>query len=1109
MATKPGRRRHRRVLRQLEDAEDAFQATFIVLARQARALVKNECVGGWLHRVAHRLALDARRALERRSRHERQSTVMNPTNPEWEAAWREVQVLLDDEIQRLPERYRDPFILCALGGQSCAATAQRLGLKEGTVWSRLAEARKRLQARLSRRGVELTTVLGAAALAPGVATAQVGPALVAKAVSAATGASVPASVSLLVKGAAASLAIKKAKVGVALFVVFSGLVGTASMWAVRSEPGGEHKAPPAEPAQSQAAAVKAESPIANDQYGDPLPPGAVARLGTLRQRAPDSQLALSADGKEIIAVDSAFLVRRFDAETGKLIGTSQIPGETGWSYRLSPKGTYVVKLGFAQPPRDFQLELWDVAQRKRLKTLSLGESGIGQANEIAFAPDESFLAFAASPQRSGPKELQVAIWDLKTFQSSKLWSKIYETNAWYQDEFVAISADGKRIAASHHDRIIRCWDKEEGKLLWESKDRNLGGMFFSPDSKTLIARGMQRWDADTGNKINDKSQSPEEFMMSPIGFTPDGRFIVCDDGSARLVLWDPIAAKVAMRLPATLARPDDGRKTIIRALPHNFVFTRDGKGIIRSAGALQRLELATGKPFYAMSEKWGHTEGINRVLFSPDGKLLASVAKDDTVRLWEVATRKPIQVMASWRTSQLAFNRDGSRLFSTSVATPEKARAVLREWEVTSGKPVRDYEALPIEKSDTGTSSGDKEVRVAADGSKILALTFKNGRRDNESILTTWDAVTGKCLVRKRVPWAEDSIITADGESVLAFDGQSETLKLLDINTGGERLQFQTDRIQDPRQKPYDCHLALSASGRLMCAQAILTNLGTRAKSSDAIRVGDMSSGRQIMKLPMTTPALFAFSPDDRFLTVAAPDGIKFWEIASGEQVGAIELRSGRDPKPGAISSLDFSPDGLTLATGHADSTILLWDTALQSGIRGGKLTEGETKGLWDTLAGSDARRAYAAIGRFVDDPQRAVTFLKDHLRPVAAPPADVIGRLLNDLGSNDFKVRKAAEEELRALGRSAEAAMRQGLSANPDLEKHQRLKALLSAAEASVPNAQELRRLRAIMALERIGSPEAQTVLEIVACGAPGARETEDAKTSLERLSQRTYKVR
>src|ERR1700690_2970856 len=84
----------RRVLHQLQDAEDAFQATFIMLARQSASFLKKDSLGGWLHRVAYRMALNARKAAERRQRHERQSTPMNSTTPEWEASWREVQLLL-------------------------------------------------------------------------------------------------------------------------------------------------------------------------------------------------------------------------------------------------------------------------------------------------------------------------------------------------------------------------------------------------------------------------------------------------------------------------------------------------------------------------------------------------------------------------------------------------------------------------------------------------------------------------------------------------------------------------------------------------------------------------------------------------------------------------------------------------------------------------------------------------------------------------------------------------------------------------------------------------------------------------------------------------------
>jgi RNA polymerase sigma-70 factor (ECF subfamily) len=151
----------RRVLENEADAEDAFQATFLVLARHARSIARPGALASWLYGVAYRTALRAKVDAARRRVRERQAPDAQMCDPADEAARRDLRQVLDAELSRLPERYRVPLVLCYLEGRTQEDVARQLGCPRQTITTRLTRACDRLRGRLARRGV----VLPAAALA--------------------------------------------------------------------------------------------------------------------------------------------------------------------------------------------------------------------------------------------------------------------------------------------------------------------------------------------------------------------------------------------------------------------------------------------------------------------------------------------------------------------------------------------------------------------------------------------------------------------------------------------------------------------------------------------------------------------------------------------------------------------------------------------------------------------------------------------------------------------------------------------------------------------------------------------------------------------------------
>jgi RNA polymerase sigma factor (sigma-70 family) len=449
----------RRVLGNTPDVEDAFQATFLVLARKAASLRDPAALAAWLYGVAYRVACKARAGIYRRQRREITTLERSPADPHAQPladlCAQEEQEILDEELARLPEAVRLPLVLCCLEGLTQEQAAARLGCTPDAVRGRLQRGRTRLAARLSRRCITMPAVLLAARVADGMATvpATLLSSTARAAVSFAAGVAnvgrvAPNALALAEQGMRAMM-LAKMKLGVLLLL--AGSVAIAGVGTFTSPQSEQHSKPSALPIpQVEGREVEHGVTVLRDLFGDPLPPHALARMGTVRFRhgALVSAVAFSQDGNVVASGSYDNTVRLWEPLTGKeILWYPREKMEQVWSIALSPDGQLLCVGGVSH-----FLHLYSLRTGKVICQCSFANK-LGGFKAVAFSPDGKTIA-------GGSITRKIGLWDVTT-------GMLRHELQGHEDRVtsVSFSPDGKTLVSASLDRTVRLWDTLTGKEL--------------------------------------------------------------------------------------------------------------------------------------------------------------------------------------------------------------------------------------------------------------------------------------------------------------------------------------------------------------------------------------------------------------------------------------------------------------------------------------------------------------------------------------------------------------------------------------------------------------------------------------------------------------------
>ena len=958
----------RRVLGDAHAAEDAFQASFLLLARKAVTIRARASVGGWLYEVAYHLAVRAKSNTARRAWHERQAAHMSlaetvDANGAHDAD--EIQALLDEELRKLPEKYRTPLVLCYLEGKTNVQAARELNCPAGTMSSLLQRGRDMLRGRLAKRGVALSvSALTALLAADPVSAGVVSNALVRNTVQAAVlfaaGETAVAGIAssqavFLAEGMLNTMISAKLKFVAALLLAV-GLVGTGtSLWVQQSA---SAQPPAVAPLQPPADAKPADARPA-DLHGDPLPEGALARMGTVRWRHPGpvSFVGYANEGKHLVTGCDDGIYRVWDVATSKEIrqfgkanavadmnvevrqanGGVQVMigsvGIFGTGTALSPDGTILAALG-----KEGIVRLWDVNSGKDLRTLVSPQSNQSYGNMgMVFTPDGKGIAVRGDDQSirlygvEDGKEIRVIAKPQQ--QGKKGVQRFFYPGGGANS--IAFAPDGKTLAvvAMEHENnrqsgVVQFHDvegvKEVRKIKGPQNAFN-GVIAFARDGKTIawsIDSLIRLLECESGKEVKQFGQAQQGVYHESLLFSPDGKTLASRaNNGAGIHIWDVENGKAARILGDQPAAGPAVARVYSQLGAATMAFSPDGKVIAEGLqnSTVRLWGVSTGKETLPLS---GHHGGISSLSVSPDGKTLTTHAADGTVRRWDMATGKELSQFKVPSVGGAALLSTDGKIVVYSAAND------IHVWDSATGKEVRAIN-VPNQQNLGGVVIASVLAMALSPDGKIVAV------RGADLSTRCFDTQTGKevSLMSEQPP------ANNNPNGNLVFVAGS--------NAGRDAMVFSPDG---------------ATLATVAMPQAQIHGGGRRPNAGTVIRLWDVKTGKPLTRFDSSRGVeAVAFAPDGRTIATANVDhSITLWEVLSGKECLTISfnvaqakpanspadsvqaviiggMQMGFPGQQAGGSNLAFAADGRTLALTGADRSIRLFE--LPTGKEVGKFT--------------------------------------------------------------------------------------------------------------------------------------------------------------------------